>query len=139
MRVRGKKPRTSPIGFTIGIPDGFCGQVVSLPSLAHELGIVVLDGPQILHPADRQPLFILLQNTSPKAVVIHRGLICAQLLITPAIQVCWKEVQSRSMAGPTTTVILDNEGENTEKQGLKFSRRKVRSIRNRYKEDGDEE
>ena len=128
-----------PIGFTIGIPDGFCGQVVSLPSLAYELGLVVLDGPQIVHPADRQPLFILLQNTSPKAVVIHRGLVCAQLLITPAVQICWKEVQSRSMTGPTTTVVLDNDSEEAEKKTLKFSKRKVRSIRDRYKEDKDDE
>ena len=129
-----------PVGFSIGIPDGYCGQVVSLPALAREQGIVVLDGPQILHPADRVPLFILLQNTSPKAVVIHRGLVCAQLLIMPAVQVCWKEVQSRSMAGPTTSVMLDSgSSESKEEAPLKFSRRKVHSIRNRYKDEDDEE
>ncbi len=128
-----------PVGFTIGIPDGFCGQVVSLPTLAREQGVVVLDGPQILHPADRQPLFILLQNTSPKAVVIHRGLICAQLLIMPAVQVCWKEVKARSFSAPTTTVILDSDSNQEEKPTLKFSRRKVRSIRDRYKDEDDEE
>ena len=128
-----------PVGFTIGIPDGYCGQVVSLPTLAREQGVVVLDGPQILHPADRQPLFILLQNTSPKAVVIHRGLVCAQLLVLPAVQVCWKEVQSHSTSGPTTSVILDNDTAPQEKPSLKFSRRKVRSIRNRYKDEDDEE
>ena len=128
-----------PVGFTIGIPDGFCGQVVSLPTLAREQGVVVLDGPQILHPADRQPLFILLQNTSPKAVVIHRGLVCAQLLIMPAVQVCWKEVKARSFSAPTTTVILDSDSNQEEKPTLKFSRRKVRSIRDRYKDEDDEE
>ena len=128
-----------PVGFSIGIPDGYCGQVVSLPTLAREQGVVVLDGPQILHPADRGPLFILLQNTSPKAVVIHRGLVCAQLLVLPAVQVCWKEVQARSTSSPTTTVILDSDANSGEKPTLKFSRRKVRSIRNRYKDEDNEE
>ena len=128
-----------PVGFAIGIPDGYCGQVVSVPTLAREQGVVVLDGPQILHPADRQPLFILLQNTSHKAVVIHRGLICAQLLIMPAVQVCWKEVQPHLTAAPTATVILDTDANQDEKPALKFSRRKVRSIRNRYKDEDDED
>lgn len=128
-----------PVGFAIGIPDGFCGQIVSLLTLAREAGIVVLDGPQLLHPADRQPLFILLQNTSPKAVVIHRGLVCAQLLIMPAIQVCWKEIRVPSLSGPTKTVILDNDSNQNDRPTLKFSRRKVRSIRNRYKDEDDEE
>lgn len=128
-----------PVGFVVGIPDGFCGQVVSIPTLAREQGLVVLDGPQIVHPADRQPLFVLLQNTSPKAVVIHRGLICAQLLVVPVVQVCWKEVQVRSVASPASSVILDSDSSDSEKPSLKFSRRKVRSIRNRYKEEDNEE
>ena len=70
--------------------------------------------------------------------MIHRGLICAQLVIVPAIQVCWKEVQSRSVSGPTTTVILEGDSDQEEKPALKFSRRKVRSIRNRYKDEEDE-
>ncbi len=128
-----------PVGFAIGIPDGFCGQVVSQPHLAREQGLIVLDAPQILHPADRGALFILMQNTSPKAIVIHRGLVCAQLLVLPAVQVSFKEVQSRALSGPTTTVILDNDSGDSEKMTLKFSRRKVRSIRNRYKDEDDEE
>ena len=126
-----------PVGFAVGIPDGYCGQIVSQPDLAREKGLVVLDGPQIIHPADRNPLFVLLQNTSPKAVVIHRGLVCAQLLIMPVVQVCWQEVQPRTVSAPTDNVILDET--QTPKNNLKFSRRKVRSIRNRYKEEDDDE
>jgi len=126
-----------PVGFSIGIPDGFCGLVTSLPSLAFEQGLVVLDAPQILNPADRKPLFVLLQNTAPKAVVIHRGLICAQLLVMPIVQVCWQEVQSHTIVEPTTAIVLDNELEEDKKK-LKFSRRKVRSIRDRYKEEDAE-
>ncbi len=125
-----------PAGFAVGVPDGFCGQIVSQPGLAREKGLVVLDGPQIIHPADRKPLFILLQNTSPKTVVIHRGLICAQLLIVPVIQVCWQEVQPRTISAPTDTVVLDDA--EPQQSNLKFSRRKVHSIRNRYKDDDDE-
>lgn len=126
-----------PVGFAVGIPDGYCGQVVSQPELAREKGVVVLDAPKVVHPADREPLFVLLQNTSPKAVVIHRGLVCAQLLILPAVQVYWHEVQPRKITTLTDAVILDEV--EPQKTNLKFNRRKVRSIRDRYKEDEDEE
>lgn len=82
-----------PIGFEIGIPDGFCGQIVSLPELVQKDGLVVLGAPQIIHPANRGPIYLILQNTSNKSVVVRRGLICAQLLILPSVQINWKEIQ----------------------------------------------
>lgn len=91
-----------PVGFAIGIPDGFCGQIVSIPSLAKEAGIIVLDAPSLIHPNDRNPISVLLENTSPHQYILNRGTVIAQLLITPAIQIRW-EVKTSKLETSTKT------------------------------------
>ena len=124
-----------PVGFSIGIPDGYCGQIVSVPALAHTEGLVVLDGPQIVHPADRGPIFVLVQNTSPKAYVVRRGLVCAQLLVVPVVQVCWNEIETKASGGASSeNVVLDSVS--AKKENIMDSpRRPHRSIRNRFKKE----
>ena len=84
-----------PVGFAIGIPQGFVGQILSNPSLAEQAGLVVSDAPHLLNPADRQPIFVLLHNISSVPQILHRGDLIAQLLIIPAIQVSWQEITPR--------------------------------------------
>ena len=133
-----------PVGFAIGIPDGFCGQIVSFPNLARKEGIVVSDAPRIVHPADRGPLFMLLRNTGEKDFVLHRGQICAQLVVMPAVQVCWKEIEHHSDQSQITSTedILLDEGVASEEENLHAlepsARRVVHSIRDRYKKDEEE-
>lgn len=130
-----------PVGFAIGIPNGYCGQLVSLPKLARKEGIVVSDAPSVLHPAERGPLFVLLRNTSSSDYVLHRGVVCAQLVIFPAVQVAWKEIERNVKTSPTSTdeILLDEaEAEEDEFKSLEPSaRRGVRSIRDRYKKDDE--
>ena len=136
-----------PVGFAIGIPNGFCGQIVSVPDLAEAHGVIVSDGPHIVHPADRDPLFVLLQNTAPHQYVLHRRDVIAQLVILPVVQVCWSEIKTGLHAPKTKTddIILDN-GERfeveiiPEEKNTTFvsSRREKRSIRDRYKTDEDD-
>ncbi len=129
-----------PVGFAIGIPNGYCGQVVSLPKLARKEGIVVSDAPSILHPAERGPLFVLLRNTSSADYVLHRGVVCAQLVIFPAVQVAWKEVERQVQTNKTSTdeILLDESEEEDEFKALEPSaRRGTRSIRDRYKKDDE--
>ncbi len=83
-----------PIGFCMGIPDRFCGQIVSLPEMVENQGIVVITAPQLLNPADRGPVQVYVQNISNKQQIIHRGDEFAALLITPAVQVAWNEVET---------------------------------------------
>ena len=132
-----------PAGFAVGIPHGYCGQIVSVPLLARKEGIVVSDAPSVVHPANRKGLFILLRNTSEVDFVVHRGLVCAQLIIFPAVQVAWKEVEGAvsSEVTPTDEILLDEGVEEGErKSGLEFSsRRKVRPIRNRYGQDDEDD
>lgn len=92
-----------PVGFAIALPDGLCGQIVSNVELALHHGVIVLDAPHLIHPATHKPLFVLLQNESPKQFILKRGTLIAQLLIVPAYQVAWKEVEDKSISNLQTT------------------------------------
>lgn len=96
-----------PVGFAIAVPDGLCGQIVSLPTLAHKSGIIVLDSPSILNPADHEPIFVLLQNTGRHQYILKRGTPIAQLIFTPVLQVTWKEItpKKRSTRRPTQPIV----------------------------------
>ena len=134
-----------PIGFAIGIPQGYCGQIVSHPSLAEAHGIIVSDAPHIVHPANREPLFVLIQNISDNQCILHRGDLIAQMIITPCVQVCWNEIQSDTVSGITeeSELLLDQKDNTLKTQEQKnafFSfRRKKTSPRNRFKTDDDNE
>lgn len=143
IRLKSGERAYVPVGFAIGIPNGFCGQVVSFPKLARKDGVVVSDAPHVIHPADRKPLFVLLLNTSEKDYVLHRGIVCAQLLVLPAFQIAWKEIErqvDRADVTPTDEILLDESEETTSNSNAlePSARRGVRSIRNRYKQDEDE-
>ncbi|MDD3669324.1 MAG: dUTP diphosphatase [Alphaproteobacteria bacterium] len=130
-----------PTGFAFGIPPGYVGQILSNTDLARMAGIIVLDAPGIIHPADRKPLFILLQNTSSHPYLLSRGTTIAQLVIMPAIQVAWDEYKtelSASSGAPATPMALDAGYTPETNVQPAHSRRVVRSIRNRYKKDPDE-
>lgn len=130
-----------PTGFAFGIPPGFCGQVVSLPALAHESGIIVADAPHIIHPADREPLFLLIQNASQHQFILHRGRPVAQLLITAAFQVSWKEVKSSARQQdeptPVSEMVMDGAAA-TEHSPFFSTRREKHSIRERHKPSNEE-
>ncbi len=83
-----------PVGFAFALPDGLCGQVVSNREMAHDHGIIVLDAPSIIHPADREALFVVLRNESNQQFILQRGMKIAQLLLIPAIQTAWQEIQT---------------------------------------------
>ena len=135
-----------PTGFAIGIPDGYCGFVVSQPVLAKEQGLIVSDAPQVLHPADRGPLFMLLQNMSSHVVVLHRGDIVAQLVIQPIIQAAWRDLSgTTNKAGSQTKtkdVLIDSvnlqKGEE-ESDKMSSARRTYKDPRHRFSEDTNNE
>lgn len=130
-----------PVGFAVGIPVGFCGQIVSRPELALAHGIIVSDAPHIVHPADREPLFVLLQNISHQQYVLHRGDLIAQLIIMPVVQVCWNEVSAVPI-GPKTKeadmIIEKDESVSPPTKQKENPRREKKSIRNRYKKTDED-
>ena len=133
-----------PVGFAIGIPNGFCGLVVSLPSLVKEKGLLVMSAPHIVNPADRGPLFVLIQNEGRAAQIIKRGDFIAELLITSVQQVCWNEIEASEdiKETPEDQFWIDGKTEETTVQSkedsLNFSSRRVKkSIRSRVKSADD--
>lgn len=130
-----------PIGFGIGIPDGLCGQIVSLPDVAKESGLIVLDGPQIVNPADRDALFVLLQNSSRRQLILRRGDPIAQLLVLPVYQICWDEMLGKTLRAPKTDLKYmlyddkDHESAEAEQNTApkEAGKRVVKSVRERTK------
>lgn len=130
-----------PIGFGIGVPQGLCGQIVSLPHVAKESGLIVLDAPQILNPADRDALFVLVQNASRRQLIIHRGDEIAQLIVTPVYQITWNEIKGKTLKSNTTNnnlAINESDEEESEpakpqQQSSNVKKRAVKSVRERTK------
>ncbi|MBQ8251618.1 MAG: hypothetical protein IJY92_06905 [Alphaproteobacteria bacterium] len=128
-----------PVGFAIGVPKGFCGQIVSLPELVRDKGLLVMSAPHILNPADRGPLFILIQNESRTTQIIKRGDFVAELLIVPVQQICWNEIDGPEETDETPEEIfwIDGKSEETTASELKVpeenKRRVKKSIRSRVK------
>lgn len=122
-----------PVGFGFGVPDGLCGQIVSLPQMAVEKGLIVLDAPQILNPADREALFVLVQNASRRQLILRRGEEFAQMLIAPVYQICWHEITGQ-IAQEAHELTLDaDEEENSSPKTLSTRKRTVKTVRERVK------
>lgn len=83
-----------PTGFAIALPAGLCGQIVSNRDMAFKNGIIVVDAPSIIHPADREPLFVLLRNENNEPFILRRGMQIAQMLLTPVVQTAWQEIET---------------------------------------------
>ncbi len=126
-----------PVGFAIALPDGLCGQIVSLPSLAHQHGIIVLDSPSIINPADHDQLFVLLQNTGQHQYVLKRGTPIAWLVISPVIQICWEELKTNAVKGQKTPAVVEESALSAEPTPdtapTTNPKREERPIRNRFK------
>ncbi len=124
-----------PVGFGFGVPDGLCGQVVSLPAVAVEKGLIVLDSPQIINPADREALFVLLQNASRRQLILRRGEEIAQLLISPVLQICWNEVSGQLREEHKEMILdsIDDAEQPAVKQSTPNKKRTVKSVRERVK------
>ena len=133
-----------PVGFAIGVPAGLAGLIVSYPELAEKHGLIVSDAPHVLNPADREPVFVLIQNVSSAPYVLHRGDVIAEMLVIPTLQVGWQEVAAEEQGSQTREqdMIVD-EGivsmGPVKKDPFKSLRRTKLSIRNRYKNPDDDE
>jgi len=126
-----------PTGFVFGISDGYCGMVTSIPMLAKDHGLVVSGAPQVVHPADRTPLFVLLQNISSRAFVLHRGDIVAQLIVTPIVQVMWNDLTDGQKLDKTTNasnLIIDSVRPEEPEEKKVSPRRVYKDPRHRFSE-----
>lgn len=130
-----------PVGFGIGIPDGLCGQIVSLPQVAKETGLIVLDAPQILNPGDRDALFVLVQNASRRQLILRRGDPIGQLIVSPVYQITWNEIEGKTLSSQKNPVVLDQNLSTEEETVIQPSKtpvkRVVKTVRERAKAADD--
>ena len=83
----------------------------------------------------------MLQNSSPRQIILRRGIDIAQLVIMPVVQVRWQDMSGQvSISGEKTdpsTVLLDSEMAVSaeENEVMTSSKRVVKSPRNRFAED----
>lgn len=83
-----------PTGLTLEIPAGWEGQVRPRSGLAFRHGLTVVNAPGTIDSDYRGELKVLLVNLGAKPVTIRRGERVAQLVITPAPQVGFVEVEA---------------------------------------------
>lgn len=123
-----------PTGFAVALPDGLCGQIVSNREMAVKNGIIVVDAPSVIHPADREPLFVLLRNESAEPFILRRGMQIAQMLLIPVIQTAWQEIETDldNRSKTLTEVHVESAEETSKNNTQSENSRRVRvSIRER--------
>jgi len=92
--VIGPGERTAvPTGLILEIPLGWEGQVRPRSGLAIRYGLTVVNAPGTIDSDYRGELKVLLINLGAEDVTIYRGDRIAQLLVTPAPQVEFAEVE----------------------------------------------
>jgi dUTP pyrophosphatase len=86
--------RLVPTGLAVAIPPGFEGQVRPRSGLARRSGLTVLNSPGTIDADFRGELRVLLINLGAEPVRVHRGERIAQLVVTPVVEVAWREVRA---------------------------------------------
>ena len=82
-----------PTGLILEIPSGWEGQVRPRSGLAIRYGLTVVNAPGTIDSDYRGELKVLLVNLGAEEVTISRGDRIAQLLVTPAPQAEFAEVE----------------------------------------------
>lgn len=82
-----------PTGLTIALPSGYEGQVRPRSGLALRAGVTTLNTPGTIDADYRGEVKVILINHGAAPVTIQRGDRIAQLIIAPAVQAAWDEVE----------------------------------------------
>jgi dUTP pyrophosphatase len=82
-----------PTGLVLEIPDGWEGQVRPRSGLAIKFGLTVVNAPGTIDSDYRGELKVLLVNLGRETVGIGRGDRIAQLVLAPAPQAAFDEVE----------------------------------------------
>ena len=83
-----------PTGIGIALPEGFQAEVRPRSGLALKHGITVLNGPGTIDADYRGEIGVLLINLGAEPFTVGRGLRIAQLVVTPATRISWREDQA---------------------------------------------
>lgn len=88
-----------PTGVAVAIPEGFVGLVAPRSGLALRSGIGVVNGPGVVDSGYRGELKVILINHSHEEVLLQRGDRIAQLVVVPAADVEFVEVEELPDSG----------------------------------------
>jgi dUTP pyrophosphatase len=83
-----------PIGFSIGLPEGYEAQVRPRSGLALKHGVTCLNSPGTIDSDYRGEVGVILINHGAEPFVIRRGERIAQMIISPVAQSSWIEVET---------------------------------------------
>ena len=82
-----------PSGITIALPAGTEAQVRPRSGLALEYGVTVLNAPGTIDADYRGEVGVILINHGDAPFTVTRGARIAQMVIAPATQASWREVE----------------------------------------------
>jgi dUTP pyrophosphatase len=88
-----------PTGVAMAVPEGYVGLVAPRSGLALRSGIGVVNGPGVLDSGYRGELQVILINHGQEEVTLERGERIAQLLVVPAAEVEFVEVDELPDSG----------------------------------------
>jgi dUTP pyrophosphatase len=94
LTLRPGERTAAPTGLCMAIPPGFEGQVRPRSGLALRSGVTCLNTPGTIDADYRGEVMVILINLGEVDFTIRRGDRIAQLLIAPAAQAAWNEVES---------------------------------------------
>lgn len=83
-----------PTGLAVAIPPGHAGLVLPRSGHARRLGVGVVNAPGLIDPGYRGEIVVLLINHGRQPVSFEPGDRIAQLLVVPAPEVSWVEVEN---------------------------------------------
>jgi dUTP pyrophosphatase len=81
-----------PTGIALALPEGYEAQVRPRSGLALNDGVTVLNSPGTVDADYRGEVKVVLINLSHRPFAIERGQRIAQLIVSPVVQVSWREV-----------------------------------------------
>ncbi|MDK2926601.1 MAG: dUTP pyrophosphatase [Bacillota bacterium] len=82
-----------PTGLALALPPGWEAQVRPRSGLAWRHGVTVLNSPGTIDSDYRGEVQVILVNLGTEPFVVQRGERIAQLVVSPAVQVCFAEVE----------------------------------------------
>ena len=91
--LRPMERRLVPTGISLAIPQGFEGQVRPRSGLAVRHGVTVLNAPGTIDSDYRGEVKVALINLGSETFHARRGDRIAQLVVSPAHRVRWKETE----------------------------------------------
>ncbi len=99
LRIEPGERAAVPTGFCVAVPAGFELQVRPRSGLALRNGVTVANAPGTIDSDYRGEVRVILVNLGAEPYTVRRGDRIAQLVLAPAVQASWDEVDALPETG----------------------------------------